>query len=60
MHAKMLQLCPTLCDPMDYSPLASSIHCSPGKNNGVGCHALLLLRAPSMLITAVTAMLSLM
>ena len=26
VHAKSLQLCPTLCDPMDYSPLGSSIH----------------------------------
>ena len=25
-HAKSLQLCPTLCDPMDYSPLGSSVH----------------------------------
>ena len=41
MHTKLLQLCLTLCDPMDYSP-DSSIHGdSPGKNTGVGCHALL-------------------
>ena len=34
--------CPTLCNPMDYSPPGSSIHGdSPGKNTGVGCHALL-------------------
>ena len=34
--------CPTLCNPMDYSPLGSSIHGDfPGKNTGVGCHALL-------------------
>ena len=26
MHAKSLQLCPTLCDPMDSHPPASSIH----------------------------------
>ena len=26
MHAKSLQLCPTLCDPMDSSPPGSSIH----------------------------------
>ena len=33
---------PTLCDPMDYSPPGSSLHGdSPGKNAGVGCHALL-------------------
>ena len=33
--------CPTLCDPMDCSPPGSSVHGdSPGKNTGVGCHAL--------------------
>ena len=26
MHAKSLQLCPTLCDPMDCSPPGSSVH----------------------------------
>ena len=26
MHAKLLQLCPTLCDPMDSSPPGSSLH----------------------------------
>ena len=42
MHAKLLQLCPTLCDPIDYTPAGSSVHGdSPGKNTGVGCHALL-------------------
>ena len=36
------QLCLTLCDPMDCSPSGSSLHGdSPGKNAGVGCHALL-------------------
>ena len=36
------QSCPTLCDPIDYSPLGSSVHGdSPGKNTGVGCHSLL-------------------
>ena len=35
------QLCPVLCDPIDCSPPASSVHKdSPGKNTGVGCHAL--------------------
>ena len=35
------QSCPTLCDPTDYSPPGSSVHGdSPGKNTGVGCHAL--------------------
>ena len=33
---------PTLCDPMDCSPPGFSAHGdSPGKNIGVGCHALL-------------------
>ena len=32
----------TLCDPVDRSPPGSSVHGdSPGKNTGVGCHALL-------------------
>ena len=36
------QLCPILCNPMDYSPPGSSVHGdSPGKNIGTGCHALL-------------------
>ena len=36
------QLCLTLCDPMDCSSLGSSVHGdSPGKNTGLGCHALL-------------------
>ena len=39
---KSLQLCPTLCNPMDCSPPSSSV---PGilqvKNTGMGCHALL-------------------
>ena len=36
------RLCPTLCDPTDCSPPGSSVHGdSPGKNTGVGCHALL-------------------
>ena len=36
------QWCLTLCDPMDCSPPGSSVHAdSPGKNAGVGCHALL-------------------
>ena len=41
MLAQSLQSCPTLCDPMDCSPPGSSVHGgSPGKNTGVGCHAL--------------------
>ena len=36
------QLCPTLCNPMDYSLPGSSVHGdSPGKNTGVGCYAFL-------------------
>ena len=36
------QSCPTLCDPMNCSSPDSSVHGdSPGKNTGVGCHALL-------------------
>ena len=41
MHAKLLQLCPTLCNPMDCSLPGSSVRGdSPGKNTGVSCHAL--------------------
>ena len=36
------QLCLALCDPMDCRPPGSSVHGdSPGKNTGVGFHALL-------------------
>ena len=36
------QSCPTLCNLMDSSPPGSSVYGdSPGKNIGVGCHALL-------------------
>ena len=36
------QLCPILCNSRDCSPPGSSVHGdSPGKNTGVGCHALL-------------------
>ena len=40
---KSLQLCPTLCDPIDGSPPGSPVPAwdSPGKNTGVGCHLLL-------------------
>ena len=42
MYAKSLQLCLTLCNAMDCSPLSSSVHRdSLGKNTVVGCHALL-------------------
>ena len=33
---------PALCDPVDCGPPGSSVHGdSPGKNTGVGCHAIL-------------------
>ena len=36
------QSCLTLCNPMDCSPLGSSVHGdSAGKNTGVSCHALI-------------------
>ena len=41
-ESEVAQSCPTLCDPVDLSPLGSS---SPwnslGKNTEVGCHSLL-------------------
>ena len=38
----VVQSCPTLCNPIDCSLPGSSVHGnSPGKNTGVGCHALL-------------------
>ena len=40
--AKSLQLCPTLCNPIDGSPPGSPIPWDcPSKNTGVGCHFLL-------------------
>ena len=48
VHAKLLQLCLILCDPMDYSPPGFSVHGdSPGKNTGAGCHSLLQGNFPS-------------
>ena len=46
MHSKSLQSCLTLCDPLDCSPLGSSVlgawqWDSVGKNTGMGCHSLL-------------------
>ena len=41
MRAKLLLLCLTLCDPMDYSLPGLCPWNSLGKNTGVGCHALL-------------------
>ena len=40
------QSCPTLCDPVDYSPPGSSVKpmdrwLTPSKNTGVSCHFLL-------------------
>ena len=42
MECLVAQLCLTLCNPMDCSPLGLSV-CGdfPGKNTGVGCHAFL-------------------
>ena len=39
--AKLLQSCPTLCNPLDGSPPGSRPWDSPGKNIGVSCHFLL-------------------
>ena len=57
MHAKSLQLCLTLCDPMGCNPPGSSV-CgdSPGKNIGVGCHALLQGMLPTQLEPAAPAL----
>ena len=42
MLCSVAQSCLTLCDPMDRGQPGSSVHAdSPGKNAGVGCHALL-------------------
>ena len=42
MLCLIAQWCPFLCDPMDCSPPCFSVHGdSPGKNSGVGYHALL-------------------
>ena len=42
MHAKLLQSCPTVCNPMNCSQTGSSVHGdSPGRNTEVGCHNLL-------------------
>ena len=42
MRARLLQSCPSLCDPVDCSQPSSSVHGDcPGKNTGLGCHFLL-------------------
>ena len=42
LPCSVAQSCSTLCDPMDCSSPGSSAHGdSPGKNTGVGCHALI-------------------
>ena len=46
--AKSLQARLTLCDTMDCSLPGSSVHGdSPGKNSGMGCHALLQRNLPN-------------
>ena len=41
LNAKLLQLCPTLCDPMDCSPPGSSVHgILQPRIQGVDCHCL--------------------
>ena len=41
-ESEVSQSCPTLCHPMDCSPLHSSVlGIFPGKSAGVGCHCLL-------------------
>ena len=39
MCAKLLQLCPAFCDPMDHSPPGTSVHGI--LDTGMGCHTLL-------------------
>ena len=39
--AKLLQLCLTLCDPIDGSPPGSPVPGIPRQDSGVGCHFLL-------------------
>ena len=41
LHAKLLQSCPTLCNPMDCSPPGSSVQKILQARTGMGCHALL-------------------
>ena len=40
VHDWSLQLCLTLCNPMDCSLHGFTVHgINPGKNTGVGCHS---------------------
>ena len=48
VRAKLLQLCPALCDPMDYNPRLLCPWDFPGKNTGVGCHFLLQRGLPNL------------
>ena len=43
LRSRSLQSCPTLCDPIDWSPpgFSGGPWDSPGKNIGGGCHGLL-------------------
>ena len=41
MHTKLLQSCPTLCDPMDNSPPGSSVHGILQARILENCHSLL-------------------
>ena len=42
------ELCLTLCNPLYCSPTGSSVHENfPGKNTGVGCHAVLQVNFPT-------------
>ena len=40
LHAKSLQSCPTLCNPVDHSLPGSSVHGISQVIPGVGCHGL--------------------
>ena len=49
--AKSLQLCLTLCDPMDHKPPGSAVHgILQARNTGVGCHFLLQGNLPNLRI----------
>ena len=41
LHVKSLQLCPTLCNSIDYSLPGSSVHGILQARTGVGNHSLL-------------------